>query len=133
MPGLVDRARVEDASLALPFALTTRDAYRGHVSHPDERETQVIQGNSKYAHLLINVRKLKPGEAFIATAGIDFDCSPETMRGVVYQLAKAKGPDWHGTCSVVGKHVIYTFYRRTDYMRPNMAAYPLVRKMRGEQ
>lgn len=92
----------------------------------------MLSGNSKYIKLLVNVRKLKPGEAFVATQGEDFDCQPETMRGVVYQLAKAKGRDWCGTASVVGRHVIYCFYRRTDAMRPNMPAYPLVRKMRGE-
>jgi hypothetical protein len=91
----------------------------------------VIQGNSKYAHLLVNVRKLKAGEAYIATQGEDFDCAPETMRGIVYQLAQTKGNGWKGTASVVGRSVIYCFYRDSDYMRPNLPAYPLVLKMRG--
>jgi hypothetical protein len=87
----------------------------------------------KYAHLVHAVRKLKAGEAYIAEKGHDFTCQPESFRHVVYQLAKIKGGGWKGTASVVNGSVIYTFYKDTDYMRPNLPAYPLVVKMRGQR
>lgn len=87
----------------------------------------------KYAHLVHAVRKLKPGEAYIATKGADFECQPESFRGVVYQLATEKGGQWKGTASVVGHSVVYCFYKETDYMRPNLPAYPLVLKLRGQR
>jgi hypothetical protein len=85
----------------------------------------------KYAHLVHSVRKLSPGEAYIATKGSEFECEPESFRGVVYQLAAEKGGHWKGTASVIGKSVVYCFYKETDYMRPNLPAYPLVLKLRG--
>jgi hypothetical protein len=87
----------------------------------------------KYAHLVHAVRKLKAGEAYIATKGEDFDCKPQSFQGVVYQLASEKGGGWKGTASVVGQSVIYTFYKDTDYMRPNLPAYPLVLKLKGQR
>lgn len=47
-------------------------------------------------------------------------------------LAKRAGagreqPRWFGNS------VIYTFYKETDYMRPNLPAYPLVLKMRDDR
>lgn len=94
--------------------------------------TCMVNGNSKYAPLLRNVEKLKPGEAFIATQNDDFTCDPATFAGVVYKLAAAKSGGWKGTVAVIGRSVVYAFYRRDDYMRPNLSAYPIVRKMRGE-
>lgn len=85
----------------------------------------------KYAHLVHSVRKLNPGEAYMATKGLEFDCEPESFRGVVYQLAADKGGGWKGTATVIGRSVVYCFYRQTDYMRPNLPAYPLVVKLRG--
>lgn len=87
----------------------------------------------KYAHLVHAVRKLNPGEAYVATKGADFECLPESFRGVVYQLAAEKGSGWRGTASVVGNSVVYTFYKNSDYMRPNLPAYPLVVKLKGER
>lgn len=92
----------------------------------------MLSGNSKYIALLANVRKLKAGEAYVLRQGVDFTCTPESMRGVIYQLAQAKGNGWKGTVSVVGRSVIYCFYKNSDYMRPNLPAYPLVVKYRGE-
>jgi hypothetical protein len=92
----------------------------------------MLAGNSMYAHLLRNVVKLKAGEAFVATWQQDFTCAPESFRGVVYQLASAKGRGWKGTSVIIGRYVVYSFYKGTDYMRPNLAAYPIVLKMKGE-
>jgi hypothetical protein len=93
----------------------------------------MISQNSKYRHLVHAVRKLKAGEAYIATKGVDFTCEPHSFTAVVYGLAGAKGNGWKGTVAVVGSSVVYTFYRDTDYMRPNLPAYPLVVKLRGER
>jgi hypothetical protein len=82
--------------------------------------------------MLPSVQKLKPGEAYVATKGQDFDCLPESFRAVVYDLAVTKGGGWQGTSTVVANSVVYAFFKRGDYMRPNLPAYPLVRKMRGE-
>lgn len=84
----------------------------------------------KYSHLLINVAKLEPGVAYLAVKGQDFDCEPESFRGVVYQLAAEKGMGWKGTTVITdAKTVVYAFYRSSDYMRPNLPAYPIVQKM----
>lgn len=92
----------------------------------------MLSGNSKYISLLANVRKLKAGEAYVLTQGVHFTCQPESMRGVIYELAATKGWEWKGTVSVVGRSVIYCFYKKSDYMRPNLPAYPIVQKYRGE-
>lgn len=91
----------------------------------------MIGASSKYAHLVHSVRKLKAGEAYIATQGAEFTCQPESFATVVYALAAAKGGGWKGTATVIGRTVVYTFYRDQDYMRPNLPAYPLVLKLRG--
>lgn len=88
--------------------------------------------SSKYDSLRSAVRKLKPGEAFVATELQDFTCQPASFQGVVHQAAKNKGDGWKATTTIIGHHVVYAFYRRTDYLRPNLQAYPIVRKMRGE-
>jgi hypothetical protein len=92
-----------------------------------------VKPQSKYYPLMSAVRKLKPGEAYIATKGAEFDCQPESFRGVVYALAGEKGGGWKGTASVVGNSVIYTFYKDSDYMRPNLPAYPIVLKLKGQR
>jgi hypothetical protein len=91
----------------------------------------MLGGNSKYRYLMANVVKLKPGEAYIASHGEQFDCEPESFRGIVYMLAESKGGGWKGTVCVIGKNVVYAFYRDSDYMRPNLPAYPIVKKLRG--
>jgi hypothetical protein len=88
--------------------------------------------NSKYQALGRNVAKLKAGQAYLAEAGVDFTCTPQSFAGVVYQLANAKGGDWKGTATVFGRYVVYAFYRGSDFMRPNLSAYPVVQRMRGE-
>lgn len=90
-----------------------------------------MKPQSKYYPMIHAVRKLKPGEAYVAQKGTDFDCAPESFRGVVYDLAQTKGGGWKGTSTIVGSLVIYAFYKETDYMRPNLPAYPIVLKHRG--
>jgi hypothetical protein len=86
----------------------------------------------KYAYLVHAVKTLPQGEAYVATKGHDFTCEPESFRGVVYSLAKEKGSQWVGTSTIIGNSVVYAFYTKTAYMRPNLPAYPIVRKMKGE-
>jgi len=87
---------------------------------------------SKYDPLLPGVRELKPGEAYVAQKGVDFDCEPESFRQIVYLMAKKKGARWRGTSVVVGRRVIYTYFKRDGYSRPNLDAYPIVKKFKGE-
>lgn len=91
-----------------------------------------MKPGSKYHYLIHNVRKLAAGEAFIAHKGQDFECQPESFRAVVYSLAATKGGGWLATSTVLRDCVVYAFYKRGDYMRPNLPAYPIVKKMRGE-
>lgn len=96
----------------------------------------MIGPHSKYRHLLGQVRKLKPGEVYVATKGVDFDCEPVSFQGVVYSLATTKGGDWRATTISVGDYpakVAYAFYKASDYMRPNLPACPIVKKFRGGQ
>jgi hypothetical protein len=86
----------------------------------------------KYRALMQGVQKLKPGEAFVAHQGVDFDIQPESFRTVLYHVTKEKGGGWVVTTKVIGRRVVYAYYRRTDYMRPNLPAYPVVKKILGE-
>lgn len=92
-----------------------------------------MKAQSKYYSLIHAVRKLAPGEAYVAEEMVDFTCQPESFRAVVYDLAKTKGKGWRGTSTVVGRFVIYAFYKETDYMRPNLPAYPIVLKYKGSR
>lgn len=88
-----------------------------------------MKPGSKYWRLVGGVRKLKPGEAYVEeVSGI----RPSTFVSAVYAAATAKGPEWHGTVKVIGTRVVYAYYRRDDYMRPHLAAYPIVRKLQDE-
>jgi len=93
----------------------------------------MLTGNSKYWALLRNVVKLKAGEAFIAERFQDFTCEPYSFTSVVYSLANARGNGWKGTCVVIGQRVVYAFYKGSDYMRPNLSAYPIVVKLKGQR
>lgn len=91
-----------------------------------------MKPGSKYYHLALGIRKLKPGEAYVAGRS-EFSCKPESFQSMLYTLASEKGGGWRATSVVVGKVVVYAFYKNTDYMRPNLKAYPIVQKMRGER
>jgi hypothetical protein len=90
----------------------------------------MLKPGSKYYHLVSAVRKLKPGEAMIASKGHDFSCEPSSFRSIVYRAATTKGSGWRGTVVVIGEEVVFAFYKEDDYMRPNLPAYPLVKKLR---
>lgn len=92
----------------------------------------MLKQGSKYQYLVNGVRKLEPGEAMISTKDHDFTCTPETFRGVVYQAAATKGLAWRATSVIVGTTVVYAFYQSNDYLRPNLSAYPIVKKLRKE-
>jgi hypothetical protein len=90
----------------------------------------MLTGNSKYVYLLGWVRELKPGEAHVAFRGEHYTCQSESFRGVVYQVAKEKG--LAATVSVFTSCVVFAFYQPTGYLRPNLPAYPIVKKMRRQ-
>jgi hypothetical protein len=92
-----------------------------------------MKPGSKYHHLVHGVRKLNPGEVYIASYPADFTCKPESFQKVVYDLAATKGGGWQGTSTIVGVSVVYAFFKRSDYMRPNLPACPVVVKMQRER
>lgn len=81
----------------------------------------------KYHALMMGIHKTTPGTAFVAEAGTDFDCLPESFRAVLYRITAEKGTTWRVTTLVRGRRVVYAYYRTTDYMRPNLPAYPVVK------
>lgn len=83
---------------------------------------------SQYGWLLGHVRTLDPGKAHLARKGVEFTCLPESFRGYVYAAASERG--YKSSAVVLGDCVVFAFYRPTDLMRPNLVAYPIVRKMR---
>lgn len=91
--------------------------------------------NSKYAWLLAHVvHRLEPGKALRAQKGSEFMCEARSFAGYVYAAAAAKG--YKATVCVFDslEHpvVVYAFYRPNDLMRPNLAAYPIVKRMRRD-
>lgn len=91
--------------------------------------------NGKYAWLLGHVElRLEPGKALRAQRGSEFMCLPETFAGYVYQAARQRGH--RATVAIFAglQHpvVVYAFYRPTDLMRPNLAAYPIVKRLRKD-
>ena len=94
-------------------------------------ETMIGPG-SKYAPMLYAVKKLKPGEVYVATKGVDFTCEPVSFQGVVYLLALSKGGGWRATTiTLPGGKVAYAFYKSTDYMRPHLPGCPVIRSIKG--
>lgn len=86
---------------------------------------------SKYSWMAGWVSELAPGEAYRAERGVDFECEPRSFASVVYMVAREKG--WKATVTCFPDFVVFAFYRPTAYMRPNLPAYPIVRKLKGEQ
>lgn len=90
-----------------------------------------ITRSSIYAFLLDQVGVLEPGEAYLATRGKHFTCEPNSFTNAVYRVAEQNG--YKATCAVFTREVVYAFYRSSDLMRPNLPAYPIVKKMRRYQ
>jgi hypothetical protein len=91
--------------------------------------------NTKYAWLAGWVHKLKTGEALVASRGHQdaegvFTCTPASFASVVYAMADYRG--WKATVVTTTNQVAFSFYKATDYTRPNMPALPIVKKMRGQ-
>lgn len=84
----------------------------------------------KYEWLKGWVKELEPGEAFVATRGLEFDCTPASFAGSVYRYAEDKG--WKATVVCFQATVVFAFYSPQSFLRPNMKAYPIVKKYRGE-
>lgn len=95
-----------------------------------DKKPYEITGNSKYHFMLGWVSELPAGQAHVATKGNQYTCKSESFCQVVYTVARQK--DYAATVSVFQGHVVFAFYQRTAYMRPNLQAYPVVKKMRGE-
>jgi len=90
--------------------------------------------NSKYGWLLGNVQPLEPGKAYRAQRGSEFLCEAESFRGYVYAAAAERG--YRASTVVFGRRdlehpvVVYVFYKPDALMRPNLAAYPIVKRIR---
>ncbi len=93
----------------------------------------MAMANSKYRNVFMGVRKLGAGEAYVAEETVDFTCHPSSCQGVVYRAAQEKGSEWRATTVVIGHRVVYAYYKRGDYMKPNLPAYPVVKKLKGER
>jgi hypothetical protein len=91
----------------------------------------MLKPGSKYDHLVKGICKLKPGEAFFAQKGGMFTCAPESFRNVLYQVASTAGKEWRVSSVVRGDAVVWAFYKKSDYLRPNLPAYPVVKKLKG--
>lgn len=92
----------------------------------------MLKPGSKYWYLVTGMTKLDPGKAFHAEKGYDFTCEPETFRNVLYQAAYTAGNNWRVSTIVVNGTVVWACWKSTDYMRPNLPAYPIVKKIRKE-
>lgn len=88
--------------------------------------------NSQYAWLLQWGFSLKAGEAHKAVRYVDYQCMPHSFAGVVYHAARTRG--LRATTAVFPQLgvVVFCFYKPDALMRPNLAAYPVVRSLRGE-
>jgi hypothetical protein len=89
--------------------------------------------NSKYAWLLLHTEtRLQPGRALRAQKGSEFQCEARSFANYVYAAAAYRG---HKATVMVFDNldhpvVVYAFYKANDLMRPNLPAYPIVKKMR---
>lgn len=77
-----------------------------------------------------HVKDLEPGHAYLARRGTEYVCESRSFAGVVYATAREKG--WKATVVTGERWVVFAFYRPDSYMRPNLPAYPIVKKMRRE-
>jgi hypothetical protein len=89
--------------------------------------------NSKHAWLLGWVRRLPAGTAHQVSYGEHFTCLPASFTNVIYGVAAARG--YKATLAVFKdkRIVVFAFYRAKDLSRPNLAAYPIVKTLRGEE
>lgn len=85
---------------------------------------------SKYRWISPMVGELKPGEAYLSRRGKEFECEPVSFAGVVYTVAREAG--WKATVITLPNAVVFAFYPPDSYLRPNLAAYPIVKRMKGE-
>jgi hypothetical protein len=90
-----------------------------------------ITPGSKYDYLVRGIRKLPPGEAYVAERNDSFTCQPESFRNILYQAASTAGKGWHVSATIIGDCVVWAFWKHGDLMRPNLLAYPIVKKLRG--
>jgi hypothetical protein len=92
----------------------------------------MLKAGSRYYYLVTGIAKLPAGQAFTATQGEAFTCQPESFRNTLYQVASTVGKGWHVSATIIGTTVVWAFWKNTDLMRPNLRAYPVVKKLRGE-
>lgn len=85
---------------------------------------------SRYSKVVPRLqRELKPGVAFLAIQWVDFDCTPMSFASQMCTLARDHG--MRATCAVFTDRVVYVFYHPESFLRPNLPAYAVVKKMRG--
>jgi hypothetical protein len=75
-----------------------------------------------------SARPLEPGVAYEAIQQKHFTCTPAGFGSQMYTLARSI--DLAATVSVFDDRVIFTFYDPTLPLRPNMPAYPVVKRLR---
>lgn len=95
-----------------------------------DNESLKVGPQSKYNWMLTMQLELEPGVAHLATRGVQFTCTPESFTQVIYGVARQRG--FAATVATFDTCVVYAFYRRSSYLRPNLQAYPVVKKMRNE-
>lgn len=74
-------------------------------------------------------RELQPGVAYQAIRFQDYDCESYSFTNNVYAAANTLG--LKATCAVFESSVVFAFYHPDAFLRPNLAAYPVVKKIRG--
>jgi hypothetical protein len=89
-----------------------------------------MKRGGKYQWIKGQVKELEPGTAYLARREVEFLCLPGSFAQAVYRTAREKG--WRATVAIGDTWVAFTFYRPDSYLRPNMPAYPIVKKMRRE-
>jgi hypothetical protein len=89
---------------------------------------EINEETSKYAFLLGWVMELEPGKAHKARRGKEFTCEPSSFGQVVYAAAAQRG--YKATVATFAEGVVFAFYRADNFMKPNLAAYPIVKRMR---
>lgn len=85
---------------------------------------------SRYKWLGKQVAKeLQPGVAYQAIRFKDYDCLSYSFAQAVYAAANTLG--MKATCAVFDSSVVFAFYHPDAFLRPHLAAYPVVKKIRG--
>lgn len=86
------------------------------------------KGNSKYPWDAWTAR-LKDGQAWKVTRFVDYTCESASFGSQVYLEASRRG--MKATVVVFPEFVLFVFFAGDSYWKPNLRAYPEVRKLRS--